>query len=105
MKEKTASKLLGMSFEAYGDTETLNKIAGIICYEAGDVLRDTVRMEDYPDMAITYLNLLKSSLGDVLAMTQLLCSMLKLDFEDVYVTGMERAIERCKEKLDGKDGF
>ena len=105
MKENTARKLLEMSKKAYGPKETINKIAGIICYGAGDVLRDTVRMEDYTNMASTYRSLLKTSLGDVLAMSQLLCSMLDLDFEDAYVTGMERAIERCKEKMEGKNGF
>ena len=104
MNKELAGQLVEMSNKAYGN-ETPMEIAGVICYEAGDVLRDMVRMEDYPDMANVYLKLLKTSLGDVQAMTQLLCSMLGIDFDDNYTNGIERAIERCKEKLEGKDGF
>ncbi len=101
---KPDKELTGLSLKAYGE-EPPRKIADIICYEAGDVLRDMIRMEDYPDIRSLYLSQAKVSLGDVLAMSQLLCSMLGLDFTEVYESGCKRAIDRCKEKLEGKDGF
>ncbi len=101
---KIIEDLITWSEKAYGK-ETPQKIAGIVCYEGGDVLRDTVRIEDYPDCASLYLKQAKLSLGDVLAMSQLLCTMLGFDFEEVYKNGCNRAIERCKEKLEGRDGF
>lgn len=98
------SKLRAMSLKAYGQ-ESLSKIASIVTYESGDVLRDTIRMEDYPDIASLYKSQAKVSLGDVLAMTQLFCDLIGWDFEEIHKLGCERAIERCKEKLEGKDGF
>lgn len=92
------------SIKAYG-IEPIRKIADIICYEAGDVLRDTIRLEDYPDCKGLYTKNLVVSLGDVLAMAQLLCNMMGIEFEDIKQQGLDRAIDRCKEKLEGKDGF
>ncbi len=97
-------ELVELSLKAYGK-EPLRKIADIICYESGDVLRDTIRMEDYPDCFDLYKRNLRTSLGDVLAMSQLLCSMADLDFQVVYEEGCKRAKERCQEKLNGMDGF
>ncbi len=98
------TELVALSKQAYGN-ETSQKIASVLCYEAGDVLRDIIRIEDYPHIADLYLKQAKVSLGDVLAMSQLLCSMLGFDFEEVYKFGCERAVESCKEKLEGMDGF
>ena len=98
------TELAEWSKKAYGEENPI-KIAGIVCYEAGDVLRDVVRIEDYPDLQKLYLKQAKVSLGDVLAMSQLLCGMLGLNFDEVYKEGCQRAIDRCKEKLEGKDGF
>lgn len=99
-----SDELQALSVKAYGD-EPPRKIADIICYEAGDILRDIIRMEDYPDIANLYLSQAKVSLGDVLAMSQLLCKVLGLDFQEVYEYGCQRAIDRCKEKIEGMDGF
>lgn len=93
-----------LSTEAYG-IEAHRKIADIIVYEAADVLRDTIRIEDYPDIEELYRRQAFTSLGDVIAMSQLLCSRLRFDFQEVYREGCKRAIDRCKEKLEGKDGF
>ena len=103
-KEETVKELVEYSYKAYGE-ETPTKIAGIICYEAGDVLRDMVRIDDYPNIANVYEKQGQVSLGDVLAMSQLLCAMKGWDFDKIYQDGCERAIERCKEKLQGRDGF
>ena len=97
-------ELRELSLKAYGE-EPPRKIADIICYESGDILRDTIRMEDYPDIIYLYLKQAKVSLGDVLAMSQSLCTMLGFDFGEVRKEGIERAIDRCKEKLEGMDGF
>jgi len=97
-------ELVEMSLKAYGE-EPARKIADIICYESGDVLRDVIRIEDYPDIANLYLKQAQVSIGDVLAMSQLLCSKLGFNFDEVYKLGCERAIERCEEKLKGMDGF
>ncbi len=98
------NELVEMSIKAYGK-ENPQKIAGIICYEAGDVLRDMVRIEDYPDMANVYEKMAQVSLGDVLAMAELLCSMKVWDVERIKAEGIARAVDRCREKLEGKDGF
>ncbi len=99
-----SKELAEISIRAYGE-EPPRKIADIICYEVGDVLRDIIRMEDYPDIRNLYLSQAKVSLGDVLAMSQLLCTILGLDFSEVHALGCKRAIERSQEKLEGKDGF
>ncbi len=104
MKTVREIELVNYSKRAYGD-ESPMKIAGILCYESGDVLRDVVRIEDYPNLKDLYLKQAQVSLGDVLAMSHLLCSMLGLDFTEVYEKGCQRAIDRCKEKLEGKNGF
>ena len=96
--------LVEWSKKAYGN-EPKRKIADIIVYEAADCLRDCIRLEDYPQDKELYTKLLGVSLGDVLAMSQLLCSMAQLDFAKVYNDGCQRAIERCKEKLEGRSGF
>ena len=44
-----SKELTRMSLLAYGEEDPI-KIAGIICYESGDVLRDMVRIKDYPDI-------------------------------------------------------
>ena len=98
------SALGEMSVRAYG-REQLSKIASIIAYEAGEIIRDTIRMEDYPHITALYKSLAKVSLGDVLAMAQLFCDMAEFDFNEVYNQGVERAIQRCREKLEGRDGF
>ena len=96
--------LVEMSLKAYGE-EPPRKIADILCYESGDVLRDTIRIEDYPDCRDLYIKNAAISLGDVVAMSELLCTMLGLDFDEVHKRGCQRAIDRCQEKLEGKDGF
>jgi len=98
------NELKELSLKAYGE-EPPRKIADIICYEAGDILRDIIRIEDYPDIKGLYLSQAVVSIGDVLAMSQLLCSILGLDFDEVYDVGCQRAIDRCKEKIEGADGF
>lgn len=90
---------------AYGSQETPLKIAAIISYEAGDLVRDMVRVEDYPDMAETYEAMGRTSLGDVLAMGQQFCTLKGWEFQAVYRDGCARAIDRAKEKLEGKAGF
>lgn len=104
MERLKAIEIRNWCKRAYGE-ENPTKIAAVISYEAGDVLRDTIRIEDYPHMADLYKTQAKVSLGDVLAMSQLFCSMLGWDFDEVYEDGCQRAIDRCKEKLEGKDGF
>ena len=104
MESLKARELTNYAMRAYGN-ETPMKIAGVICFEAGDVLRNLVRIEDFPDLKKVYQKQLQVALGDVLAMSQLLCSMIGLDFWEVYDDGCQRAIDRCQEKLDGKDGF
>ena len=104
MKILKQVELENYSKRAYGQEVPL-KIAGIICYEAGDVLRDIVRIEDYPHMENVYRKEARVSLGDVLAMSLLLCSLMEFDYEDVFNEGCDRAIDRCQEKLEGKDGF
>ncbi len=89
---------------AYG-TEPPLKIASIMGYEAGDLVRDMIRIEDYPHMSDTYEAMARTSLGDVLAMAQQFCNGKEWNFQAVYNEGCDRAINRCKEKLDGKDGF
>lgn len=89
---------------AYGKEQPL-KIASIIGYEAGDLVRDMIRIEDYPDMAKVYTKMAQVSLGDVLAMAELFCGMMCWDFEIIRKDGVDRALERCEEKLDGKSGF
>ena len=92
------------SVRAYGK-EAPFKIAAVINYEVGDVVRNLSRMETYPDYKDDYMIELKNSLGDVLAMAQLLCDMLGLDFSDIYMKGYQKAVERCKETIEGKSGF
>jgi len=91
---------------AYGE-EPLRKIADIICYESGDLLRDTIRLEDYPDDVSQRIYMKQSfvSVGDILAMSQLFCNKAGFKLSDVYEQGCERAIERCKEKMKGMTGF
>lgn len=92
------------SGKAYGKEEPF-KIAAVMNYEVGDVVRNLSRMETYPDYKGDYMIELKNSLGDVLAMAQLLCDMLELDFGEVYMKGYQKAVERCKETIEGKSGF
>ena len=104
MKSTISIELEQWSKRAYGN-ETPFKIAAVICYEAGDVLRDITRIDDYPHLTNVYRKQAEVSLGDVLAMSQLLCSFMDMSFENIYTSGCQRAIDRCKEKLEGKDGF
>ena len=104
MESLKATELRNWSIRAYGE-ETPLKIASVITYEAGDVLRDMIRIEDYPHIKDLYKSQAKVSLGDVLAMAQLLCSFMGWEFSEVYDKGCQRAIDRCKEKLEGADGF
>lgn len=98
-------RLHQLSLEAYGQNESALKIAAIMAYEAGDTVRDMVRIEDYPEIRDIYEAQGKVSLGDVLAMAQELCTVLGWDLIEVYAQGCQRAIDRCEEKLEGKDGF
>ena len=97
-------KLRYWSNKAYGN-ETPFKIASVIMYEAVDIAKEQIRLDDYPnEESIRKVNI-KTAIGDVLAMTQLYCSMIGVDFYESYMDGCQRAIERCKEKLQGKGGF
>ena len=101
---KISDDMAYWSRKAYGE-ETPFKLASIILYEACDISKEQTRLDDYPDEEqIREVNI-KTAVGDVLAMTQLYCSRKGLDFYTEYMNGCSRAIERCKEKRQGKGGF
>lgn len=101
---ETGESLLSWSLKAYGK-EPNSKIAAIVNYESGDLSRDFIRIEDYPDCPELYERQAKISMGDVIAMCRLLCAKQGWDFSTIDKEGCQRAIERCKEKLQGKNGF
>ncbi|KKL13237.1 hypothetical protein LCGC14_2527750, partial [marine sediment metagenome] len=91
------------SNKAYGkENESPLKISAILMYECADLSREINRLKTYPDEEVLRRANIKTAVGDVLAMTQLICAMLDLDFSEMYMTGCQRAVERCKEKLSGK---
>lgn len=102
---KIDEQLLYSSNKAYGK-ETPFKIASIIVKEAANIVHEELRLEDYPDkdVSLRHKNI-DTAIGDVLAMTQLYCSKTKREFQDLYIDGCQRAIERCNEKLNGRSGF
>ena len=97
-------QILSWSYKAYGQ-EVDTKIAAIVNYEAGDLSRDFIRIEDYPDCVELYERQAKTSMGDVIAMMRLLCAKRGWDFNIIDKDGCQRAIDRCREKLAGKNGF
>jgi hypothetical protein len=100
----SGEQILNWSNKAYG-IEPDAKIAAVINYEAGDVSRDFIRISDYPECSELYESQARVSMGDVLAMCQLLCTRKGWNFQAVYKDGCQRAIDRCKEKIAGKNGF
>ncbi len=90
--------------KAYGN-ETPLKIASVILYESADILKEQTRIDDYPDEETERNITIKTAIGDELAMTQLFCSMKGFDFYEMYMEGCQRAILRCKEKMQGMGGF
>lgn len=92
------------SNKAYGK-EPPFKIASILLYEAVDISKEQTRLDDYPDESAMRMANIKTAVGDTLATTQLYCSMVGIDFGEMYMDGCQRAIERCKEKLQGMGGF
>ena len=105
MKSTMEIELEQYAKRAYGENEPPFKIAAIMQYEAGDVVRNSTRIDDFPDLEGIYKKQAQVSMGDVLAMAQLLCSKMGWSFQDLYEDGCQRAIDRCKEILEGKDGF
>ncbi len=96
--------LLYWSNKAYGK-EMPYKIATIILYEAVDIAKEQTRLDDYPEEQTVREVNIKTAVQDTLAMVQLYCTMKGYDFGNEYMEGCQRAIERCKEKLQGKGGF
>ena len=85
--------------KAYGK-EKPSEIALILKREANDVLKMTLGMEnDFSNFDVYEIEL-RNALGDVQAMTQLICLLANVDFSDVYMTGMQKFIERCKERIN-----
>ena len=102
----TKDSLRYWSNKAYGkENESPMKISAVLMYEAADLSREINRLETYPDEEVIRKVNIRTAIGDVLAMTQLICAMLDMAFSEMYMEGCQRAIERCKEKLAGKGGF
>jgi hypothetical protein len=101
----TSETLLYFSNKAYGK-ETSFKIASVITKESANLIHEELRLEDYPgiDISLREKNI-DIAIGDILAMTQLYCSKKGKNYNELYMLGCQRAIERCKEKLEGRTGF
>lgn len=96
------TQLKTWSDKAYGvETQTPVRISLIMAYEVADVMRAANRMDSYPQDYDRYLSYARTGIEDTLAMAQLLCTILGIDFEKAHTNGCERAIMRCEDKLDG----
>jgi NTP pyrophosphatase (non-canonical NTP hydrolase) len=101
---KISEQLRYWSNKAYGKEPPI-KIATILAYEAVDIAKEQIRLEDYPEEGVIRKANIKTAVGDVLAMVQLYCAVMGFDLYELYMEGCLRSIERSKEKLQGKGGF